>query len=548
MVKLVNKDTADIIDQSALSTLDTTQLMEFINIQNELKDRVIANPLKYFWPHQKNCDGTGENCDKAFIIFKDIHGKEFTIHGCPQYKFLSSLKSTKCFMGANRSGKSTAGVYELLVHAAGQYPSWWAGRRWDRAIKGRIFAEGFTKGVSVITEKIREWIPKECIANVNKNSLGAEISWHIKHKSGGVSHFDILSYEQDSSSAEGASHDILLFDEPPPRNMYIAATRGLIDTDGISLFTLTPLKEPWLFDEIYSSKDDNVLNVMADMYHNLQRYNPLTRRIVGLTVPAIQRYEQKLTEEEDETRMHGTPRYLAGRIWKEWDRDVHTFDRLKQWPSSKIGESGYPPRHWPRALIIDPHDRNPQTLIWVAMDETGESWFYREGWLKDATIEDTVSFIRQVELEARERVGLRVLDPNFGPKRYANTGNTVRDEFEQAGRKLNYPVRFTFGDDHVEIGHKAVALALKFDKSKPLGLLNHPMWHVASDLKNCIYQVEHYIWDEYKLSDRDPKEKPKDLNKHFPDTWRYYALSGMKWNQPKMSEGRGSFYGVGAKR
>lgn len=528
------------VDPTLLKNLDTTQLMELVNIQNELKDRIKANPLKYFWPHQKNCvDG---KCREAAIEYSTYDGKRYVIRGCPQFEFLTSLKSVKSFFGSNRSGKTTAAGYEVSCHATGIYPSWWSSRRWDRPTKGRIFAEGFTKGVSVITEKLHQLLPKGSY-HVGKNSLGAEINWRVKHKSGGESYFDILSYEQDSSSAEGANHDWLWFDEPPPRNMYIAAVRGLIDTGGICLFSLTPLREPWLFDEIYNSKNENVFSVLADMRHNLERVNPLTHQTIGLTEANIQTFEKTLTEEERETRMHGKFRYLAGRVWKEWDREVHTFTRSR-WEGRKnnVIVDGQPPQHWPRCLIIDPHDRNPQTLLWVALDETGESWFYREGWLKDATIEDTVEFIRKVEMDARERVALRVLDPNFGPKRYANTGNTVRDEFEQAGRKINYPVRFTFGDDHVEIGHKAVALALKFDKTKPLGFLNHPMWHIADNLKNCIYQVEHYIWDEYKLSDRDPKEKPKDLNKHFPDCLRYYSLCGLKWTQPKVHVGRGNFY------
>lgn len=528
-----------------LEALATSELLTLINIERELENRLKRNPLKYFWPHQKNCNGY--DCSKAVITYETFDGVKHQICGCPQYEFLASSCSTKSFFGSNRSGKSTAGIYEWCVHVTGEYPSWWKGKRYDRPVRGRIFANGFTKGVLVITEKLKEWLPKGSWS-AGKNSLGAEINWRVKHVSGSESVFDILSYEQDSSAAEGANHDLILFDEPPPRAMYIAAVRGLVDSGGICMFTLTPLREPWLFDEIYNSKNTDIFSVLCDMRHNLLRYNPLSRKMVGLEEENIRKFEKTLTEEERETRMHGKFRYLAGRVWKEWDREVHTFDRHEMWKTSGEGRKrgvvvdGYPPSHWPRCLIIDPHDRNPQTLTWVALDETGDSWFYREGWLKDATIPDTVTFIRKVELEARERVGLRILDPNFGPKRYANTGNTVRDEFEQAGRKINYPVRFTFGDDHMEIGHKAVAMALKFDKSKPLGLLNHPKWHFASDLRTMIYQIEHYIWDEFKMADRDPKEKPKDLNKHFPDTLRYYALSGMKWGKPVVHEGKGSFY------
>jgi len=116
-------------------------------------------------------------------------------------------------------------------------------------------------------------------------------------------------------------------------------------------------------------------------------------------------------------------------------------------------------------MLIDPHDRNPHALLWVACDETNNYWAYREAWLADTLIEDVVAYIKKVELDARERVQLRIMDPNFGPKRYINKGLTVRDEFEDASRKLNYPIRFSFGDDRKEIGRKSFATMLKFDTS-----------------------------------------------------------------------------------
>lgn len=471
-------------------------------------------------------------------------GKRHLIRGCPQNAFFNANRDIKAFFGSNRSGKTTAGIYEDCCHATGYYPDWWKGRRWDRPTIGRIFASDFSNGVRVITKKLHEWIPKSSIIDIHRNNLKADVEWYIKHTSGGTSYFNIMSYEQDVDLAEGWEGDWAHFDEPPPRELYIATARGLVDRDGLTLFSLTPLKEPWLFDEIYNSKNNNVFSVVCDMRHNVLRKNPLSGQWIGLKEEAIKKFEEKLTEEERETRVHGKFRYLAGRIWKEWDRDIHTFNRSK-WVKGKenVVVDGEPPHHWPRCLILDPHDRNPHALLWVALDETNESWMYREAYLAEHTIEDVVEYIRKVELAAREKVNLRIIDPNFGPKKYANTGNTVRDEFEMAGRKLNYPIRFMFGDDHKEVARKAVAQALKFDSLKPLGLLNHPQWHIASDLKECIYQVEHYVWDEFRLSDRDPKEKPKDLNTHFPDLFQYYSLSNLKWSKPSIHEGVGSFYG-----
>lgn len=527
---------------SKLNGLSADELSRLVVLQRELQTRIKQNPLKYFWPHQRNCDGT--QCDTATLSFHTFDGKEYTVKGCPQFKFLNSLADTRAFFGANRSGKTTSGVIEVSHHTTGQYPDWWKGRKWLRPVKGRLFCSDFSKGAKVLTEKLHEWLPRDSIISVDKNNLKAEVGWNIRHKTGGTSYFDILTYEQDPYLAEGWNGDFALFDEPPPRDMYIATVRGLIDNDGICLFTLTPLKEPWLFDEIYNSKDKKIFSVIADMRHNTERMNPLSHQLVGLKEDAIRKFESKLTEEERETRMHGKFRYLAGRIWKEWDREVHTFDR-RIWMANKdnVVVDGEPPKHWPRMMLIDPHDRNPHAIIWVACDETMNFKIYREAWLENMTIPEIVKYIKQVEIVSRETIQTRIMDPNFGPKRYGNTGLTVRDEFEKAGRDINYPVRFNFGDDHKEIARKTVAQLLKYDINKPLSLLNHPILTVADDLKELIYQVEHYVWDEFRSGvDRDPKEKPKDINTHFPDLLSYFSLAKFSWHKPKIHQGTGSFY------
>ena len=412
-----------------------------------------------------------------------------------------------------------------------------------------MFASDFAKGVKVVTKKLHEWMPKSSIIAIHRNNLKADVEWYVKHESGETSFFDIMSYEQEVHLAEGWDGDWVLFDEPPPRELYIATVRGLVDRNGLVLFTLTPLKEPWLFDQIYNSKSNRIFSIVCDMRHNLERVNPLTGDKIGLTEESIRNFEEQLTEEERETRLHGKFRYLAGRIWKEWDREIHTFDRSK-WIKGKenVAVDGQPPHHWPRCMVLDPHDRNPHALIWVAIDETNQAWAYREAYLAEHTIEAVVEHIRKVELEAREKVNLRIIDPNFGPKKYANSGNTVRDEFEQAGRRLNYPVRFMFGDDHKEVARKTVAELLKYNPQKPLGLLNHPSFHIANDLKECIYQIEHYIWEDYRDAEsRDPrgnfgKEKPRDENTHFPDLLQYFALSNFRWTKPVVYEGKTNLY------
>jgi hypothetical protein len=119
---------------------------------------------------------------------------------------------------------------------------------------------------------------------------------------------------------------------------------------------------------------------------------------------------------------------------------------------------------------------------------------------------------------------------------------SVREEFEGAGRALQYPIRFNYGDDRKEVGRKAFAELIRYDTQKPLSMMNHPKFKVANDMKEFIYQIEHYVWDEFKGSERDPKETPKDVNTHFPDLCHYFALSKFTHYKPKISEGKGGFY------
>ena len=543
--------------------LENSALQDDVHEYNDghLKDQ--GSKLRYIHPYQSDArpstvDGSGQHCtailpddicvpsDTLFVktieyVRNDFY-YDFTVPTYHNYQDKSTLVSSN-------SGKTVAGAVKGIYHATGRYPPWWTARRYDnRATIGRIFAQDYKKGAKIVIKKLKEWLPKDAYyCAPKKGAAGVEVEWFIKHVSGEVSTFDILTYESDPFTAEGWDGDWVWFDEPPPRPMYIAAVRGLVDSEGLCWFSLTPLKEPWLFDEIYSSKNPNVFSVVCDMRHNLERMNPLSDMRIGLTERAIRKFEMKLTEEERETRAHGKFRYLAGRIWKGWDRDVHTFDRFSEWPVDRrrnVLVAGEPPSHWPRSMFLDPHDRQPHALLWVACDEAGDYWAYREGWLIDSLLEDIVTYCKKTETFTREKVLVRILDPNFGAKKYGNSGLTVRGELESEGRKQNYPMRFVFGDDHKELGRKEFGALLRFDQSRPIDFLNHPKFRAANDLKEFIYQIEHYVWDDFKsVYDRDPKEKPKDINTHFPDLCHYLSLSKFERYKPVVAEGVGNFYG-----
>ena len=361
---------------------------------------------------------------------------------------------------------------------------------------------------------------------------------------------DILTYEMDSKQCEGWWGDFVWYDEPPPRTHRVATLRGLTDRLGWEIFTLTPLDQPWLFDEIWENSNPDIETFLMDIRHNLMRQNPKTGKYVGISEKAIERFESVLTDEEKQVRRHGRFTHLAGRIFKGWDRKVHLFNRRDMWTVEGTGSKidGEPPAHWPRMMLIDPHDRKPDCVIWVTKDpDYGTKYIYRELMNKnsDATFKTTCRDIRDKEVDGRDTVMYRIMDPNFGPKRQGNSGMDVRKTFEAESQNIGYPMRFTFGDDHKELGRKAVNELFWYDKEMPISIINQPGLLIADDCVNCIYQIEHYVWDEYKLGamEKDVKEKPKDLNTDFPDLLHYMALYNWRDNPAEVSPGCGNAYG-----
>jgi len=211
---------------------------------------ISRNPLEFYWPHAPGCDGT--KCHTIINSYIDSFGHKYVIKGCPQYLFHTSLANVRLFLGSNRTGKTTCGIVEDAFHCTGYYPKWYPyERRYSRPVRGRILANDFKKAVGeVITADIEKWFPKGSFQR-DKNNQGIYDKYFIKHKSGGTSTFDIVTYEQDVSVCEGWSGDWVHYDEPPPIGHRVACARGLMDRNGFEIFTLTPLSEAWIFDSLY---------------------------------------------------------------------------------------------------------------------------------------------------------------------------------------------------------------------------------------------------------------------------------------------------------
>ncbi len=445
-----------------------------------------------------------EELDQALADLEEAERLSKTIY-LPydkQKEFHCATNTIRAVFGGNRSGKSEMGVNEVRFHTTGRYPEFYPeNRRWNHPTKGRIVVKDYRKGCGeVIAPKIKQWFEPESIVRMEK-SMGNLIKVFVKHISGGISEFDIMTHEQDSLQFEGWNGHWVWFDEPPPHDKYIACLRGLIDFEGRAWITATPLSEPWLFDEVMNNPKQDCWHIAISTFDNPY----LTKKGIDILLGSI-------TPEEEEARIYGKFLHLTGRIYKDFDTSTHLVDKLP------VGHQS-----WPVYFALDPADRRAHHGIWAKLDPLGTLYVYDELVFK-GNIEQTSKEIvtREGTVGVNSEAVIRILDPNKGNTPVGAQGIKLKQEFGKHGVYFSTKV-----NDDLGLGHMAVRERLYIPKGGYPKLV-----FVRDTTRECVKQLLSYVWDEWRgntSGSKDEKETPKDINKDMPDCVRYLVMINPMW-------------------
>lgn len=450
---------------------------------------------------------------------KKQRGVDFYVPNQTQANAHRSKAKTICYIGGNRSGKSTWGAVELTWAVTKKYPEWFPKeRRFNRPVKVRVATDRFFKIDSVIEPKIREYIPKTEIRQVRRSPQGYLSKMIIRDGST----IEFLTMEQDLMAFEGQDLDLFWGDEPIERRRFIATQRGLVDRAGFSLLTFTPLIEPWMKDELIDKADGSrIAAFTADIRDN--KYDIMGNSI--LREDDIRQFESMLTEDEKATRIHGKFFHLKGLVYKEFDTNVHCLDNFHY-------EEGYPV-----ICVLDPHDRLPHHIIWAMVDRINDVYVMFE-LVKEGTIQELAAMIKATEKYFGWRVVKRLIDPNFGRKPLLSTGLNVIDEL------YKYKVNFTEADDNDATGRLKVKEMLHYDRTRPIDINNKPkLYFVRDKCPITIRSIMNYQYAEWKGNqDRDAKEEDKPKDTHGADTVRYLCISQPSFYLPQVYEPVAAYY------
>ena len=455
-----------------------------------------------------------------------------------QAKFFDATERFRLFGGGNGAGKTFVLIAETASVALGFRP--WEINSSEHTLdiryddlprekkmingKGRpiqvpnrtlIMAKGMDAGISkVVIPKLREM----CLPYIKKftRGSGGTVSG-VEWKNG--SSTDFGSYDQDATTFAGREYTAIGSDEPMPREVWMELRQRLRDSFGRAWWTLTPLAEPWMYDELYSrgisSHEDDVdyFAVTCSKYENPW-------------LEEDQDEERSLTEEEIEARVYGRWMHLSGRVFKTFDESVHVIDQFDV------------PADWTRYHICDPHDRRPFAMIWCAIDPRDEIYVYHE-WPEDLfhkmktggmDPEAYSNLIKSVEGDLPSR--FRLMDPRFGVASKATSGRTLADTFVDYG--LFFDTRFerpTQSQGEISSGHMKIREYLAYDKTKPIDDLNRPHIWIMRNCRNVIWSFLHYVYSESRRTDK-VRETPRESGKDFIDAVRWLCGTSPRYLQP----------------
>lgn len=361
-----------------------------------------------------------------------------------QLLFHNSPGPERMLVAGNQLGKTYSAAMETAYHSTGDYPRWWKGRRFSRAVTGWIGSISYGqqreaaqyKLLGTLTPVSRSEtlghgaIPKEKIIQVSaaRGIADAVDTVLVRHKSGMMSTLRFKTYDQDIAKWAGGTVDFIWFDEEPPEKLYSEGYMRTTATKGIIYITFTPL---------------------------LGR-TPLVQKFTENPTPERQRVVMTAYEVADEPGSHITreevDRKLAG--LPEWEREARIYGRPAAGEGKiiKVAESIYviPPvelkSYWPRVIGLDFGMLHPTAAVWVAWDRDRNRLLVYDEY-------------RQSGVKISEHAGAMLLRgagkipvswPQDGYQREKGTGESIRDQYKKLGLRMM--------PDHAQTGEAGESL------------------------------------------------------------------------------------------
>lgn len=389
-------------------------------------------------------------------------------------------RDIRVVQSGNGSGKSTLAVNEVLWWARGVNPVLNKVTRIPARIA--VVLDKPDKVEDIWLTEMRKWTSLNDEAELFKN--GKPYVEEIKFKNGSVIQF--FFHDQAELTVEGIQVHYVVFDEPPPRHLFVGLTRGTREkgTDPKILIIGTPIKQPWVYELLYKPAEKGERTDIG-----VYRFSSEVNR-ANLREGWIESFTRNLTEKEKQARIQGIPAHLEGLALAHlFKPELHIVPRF-EWPSGK-----------PVVVVIDPHPAKAHVAIMVGA--TGDNRVY---YIKEmSSLAPPKAFAR--ELKAFYQ-GYRVLDivcDSLGET--PGSGGDGNLSFSEVLRAAGIPARSTsFKEKSDEDFIQRIRQVLEIPETPDNFGRILPVLAIMEGNPGIVNDVECVSWVKYKQSeDNKPK-------------------------------------------
>jgi len=424
--------------------------------------------------------------------------------------FINAFASDDYFIlflsAANGVGKTALASNIIANLCYGGNNPWFRGKLfedWQYLKKGRIITESDLVEKNVVNE-LKNWLPKDRFAT-KKAGKHYESRWFTDTGWD----WDIMTYDQDPMQFEGVTLGWAWFDEPPP-DVLLKATISRMRKGGVIIITATPISgSAHLYDmfaqgevetTVQLREGDDPVTVKRRIFHLTADVESVCKEhgIRGhLEHKHIAQMVAEYPEDERQARVYGKFQHLIGLVYKQWNRDVHVIDPFP-----------LDPREYAVYHSLDPHPRNPDAGIWVAVDRKGRKFVVDEYYENPDTVKHLAMDIKKKNSQYRMEQPF-VIDPSA----------TIVDQHTErclATMLQEEGLHYIPASKSRAASDKRIETALDYNMQNG-EMLKAPELYVFSTCKRTIWEVEHWRWAEWKGKtgmDRNRKEQKIDKDDH----------------------------------
>lgn len=419
--------------------------------------------------------------EQKALVKKERVLDEFKAHA-GQVQFLQSPATIRAMFSGNGFGKTTALAIDLIWAHTRKHPyrdTGDVGHSW-------LLVPSLDKAEDYWAE-VKRWCPPSMLPKPSK--MGSSNIRRFEWQNGTIT--TIYSHEQDSDKLEGTNLDALYCDEPPPRDLWIAAFRGLRNNPNYYVVMAgTPLAAAWLYEELYipwMTKADKKIEIIQGSTYD----NP------HLSAEFVNDFASRLSEDEKKTRLYGEFSFLQGRVFKDFSRRTHVF-KQQDWPTD-----------WPVYCAIDPHPRKPHTVVYLGV--TADDVMVV---IDELSVEGDIEHLADAMKELEKRKAYKVVT-----RRVDNSGAGTdwnRDSF------IDQLAKFGIRTNPMRKAEKDVAASIQ----KIQRLFKNNQLAVLENCHNTIKDLELFQWENHLHPEKSGiKEAPKKIHDDFIDPLRYIVMS-----------------------